>query len=383
MSSSKDSFPISKPRSIFLLIFLFGISLFSIKLYLENRPSERVYVRNEKNLLQKEDEKKVEVIIPTLDKEAYDMKMLSLANLPSPKVATTSVSATGTLATSTVTKVTATTSRPWPVKAPYPNYGAILPFNRIVAYYGNFYSKQMGVLGEYPKDVVLSKLQTEVNMWTQGDTTTPVLPAIHYIAAVAQASAGDDGDYLARMPFSEIDKAVSLANEAHGILFLDLQIGHSTALKEAQAIEKYLMLPQVHLGIDPEFSMKNGKKPGTSIGTLDASDINEVAELLAKIVRDNHLPPKILLVHQFTDDMVTNYKNIRPLPEVQIVMDMDGWGSPELKKGTYSRVITGKPVQFSGLKLFYKNDLRKPSTRMLTIPEILKLQPKPSYIQYQ
>src|SRR5688500_8350026 len=37
----------------------------------------------------------------------------------------------------------------WPVKASYPARGALLPFNRIVAYYGNFYSTGMGVLGEY------------------------------------------------------------------------------------------------------------------------------------------------------------------------------------------------------------------------------------------
>jgi hypothetical protein len=30
-----------------------------------------------------------------------------------------------------------------------------LPFNRIVSYYGNFYSKYMGVLGQYPEDEML------------------------------------------------------------------------------------------------------------------------------------------------------------------------------------------------------------------------------------
>jgi hypothetical protein len=41
-------------------------------------------------------------------------------------------------------------SHRWPVRSAYPNPGAILPFNRIVAYYGNLYSRNMGVLGEYP-----------------------------------------------------------------------------------------------------------------------------------------------------------------------------------------------------------------------------------------
>src|SRR5947208_1834974 len=43
----------------------------------------------------------------------------------------------------------------WPAKTAYPNPGAILPFKRIVAYYGNLYSKNMGVLGEYPPNEML------------------------------------------------------------------------------------------------------------------------------------------------------------------------------------------------------------------------------------
>lgn len=319
-----------------------------------------------------------------IDTVAYDKKMLQLANLPKPKVIPT---ASSSYATTTKALVQATSTpkvrSPWPVKTVYPNNGALLPFNRIVAYYGNFYSKQMGVLGEYPPDVVLSKLNEEVAGWNKADPNTPVIPAIHYIAAVAQATAGADGDYLSRMPFTEIDKAVDLAARAQGIVFLDVQIAQSSVSDEVNALQKYLMLPQVHLGIDPEFAMKDGKKPGTVIGTIDAQQINEAAMILAKIVRDNHLPPKILLIHRFTGNMITNYKKIKLLPEVQIVIDMDGWGPSSLKIGTYQQVITQEPVQFSGIKLFYKNDMKKPSTGMLTHEEILKLRPQPSYIQYQ
>ena len=119
------------------------------------------------------------------------------------------------------------------------------------------------------------------------------------------------------------------------------------------------------------------------IGTFDAADINYAAEYLAALVRDNHLPPKMLVVHRFTQNMVTNYKKIRPLPEVQIVMDMDGWGPKEKKRGTYDLVIYPEPVQFAGAKLFYKNDLKPPSTGMLTPAEVLSFTPAPIYIQYQ
>lgn len=314
--------------------------------------------------------------LPVLDKADYDARLLALAHVST----TTEVISS---ATTSVRVISTTTPSVWPVQAAYPNADAILPFKRIVAYYGNFYSKGMGVLGEYPTDQMLAMLGAEVKQWEAADPTTPVVPAIHYIVAVAQAGAGKEGKYILRMPDDQIDHALALAKQIDGVVFLDVQVALSTLEYELPMLEKYLKMPQVHLAIDPEFSMKYGNRPGTVIGTFDAADINYAAEYLARIVRDNHLPPKILVIHRFTQAMVTNYKNIRPLPEVQIVMDMDGFGSKELKTGTYKRVIYPEPVQFTGIKLFYKNDIRPPSTGLFTPAEVLKLTPAPIYIQYQ
>jgi hypothetical protein len=302
-------------------------------------------------------------VVPPLDKAAYNAKMMQLANYP--------------LTTST------TTVRLWPVKAPYPLPGALLPFNRIVAYYGNLYSTQMGVLGEYPPAVMLGMLQAEARKWELADPSTPVIPALDYIAVTAQGSPGADGMYRLRMPDSQIDQIIQMAAQVNGIVFLDLQVGLSNVQTEVPLLKKYLMMPQVHLALDPEFSMKTGAKPGTQIGTMDATDINFAANYLAKLVDEYNLPPKILVVHRFTQDMVTNYQNITPLPEVQIVMDMDGWGSQSKKIGTYNAFIYAEPVQFTGFKLFYKNDVRIASTTLLTPAQLLKLKPQPSYIQYQ
>jgi hypothetical protein len=142
-------------------------------------------------------------------------------------------------------------------------------------------------------------------------------------------------------------------------------------------------MPNVHFGVDPEFSMKTGAKPGSVIGTFDAADINFVSNYLAKLVKENNLPPKILVVHRFTQGMVTNYKNIKLQPEVQIVMDMDGWGMQARKISTYKSFIYREPVQFTGFKLFYKNDFREPGSKIMTPEEVLKLKPQPVYIQYQ
>jgi hypothetical protein len=317
--------------------------------------------------------------IYTGDKKAYDEKMEQLANNPHTQLATTT-NATGTKATTTPKVVK---KYPWPVAPIYPRDGALLPFNRIVAYYGNFYSKKMGILGEYDEATVLAKLKSEMTSWKAADPHTPIIPAIHYIVAVAQADKGKDGDYLARMPDEHIERAIKMTDKINGITFLDIQIAHSSAMKEVKAIEQYLAMPKVHLGLDPEFSMKESNKPGHVIGTLDASEINEVIQEISRIVRENNLPPKILILHRFTFKMITNSQFIKPTPEVQVIIDMDGWGSPQLKKNIYHQVITDEPVQFSGIKLFYKNDMKAPSTRLLTPVEVLNFTPRPSYIQYQ
>ena len=271
----------------------------------------------------------------------------------------------------------------WPVKTEYPLAGAVLPFKRIVAYYGNLYSKQMGILGELPRKQMLDKLQGEVKKWQAADSTLEVIPALHYIAITAQQSPGKGGTYRLRMPFHQIDSVLSMAKEIDALVFLDIQVGLSTLQKEMPEFEKYLKMPQVHFGIDPEFSMKGGQAPGKAVGSFDAADINYATEYLAKLVKENNLPPKILVVHRFTQAMVTNYKQIKIRPEVQIVMDMDGWGHQARKINTYRQFIHKEPVEFTGFKIFYKNDLKEANSHLMAPEEVLRLKPQPVYIQYQ
>lgn len=272
----------------------------------------------------------------------------------------------------------------WPVQTDYPLAGALLPFNRIIAYYGNYYSTRMGILGELPPEEMLKKLMGEVKKWQEADTAVNTIPALHYIVTSAQGSPGKGNTYRMRMPFTQIDKTLELAKKIDAVVFLDIQVGWSTLQQEIPQLEKYLSMPNVHLAIDPEFSMKTGRVPGSVIGTFDAADINYATQYLADLVKKNNLPPKILVIHRFTKGMVTNYKQIKLRPEVQIVMDMDGWGFPAKKVNSYKLAVVSEPVQFTGFKLFYKNDIKTPPWKTIMKPEdVLKLYPKPMYIQYQ
>lgn len=273
--------------------------------------------------------------------------------------------------------------KPWQVFSVIPEKGALLPFHRIVAMYGNFYSKNMGILGRIPEDELRSLFQKELDFWSQSDSTTPALPAVHYIAITAQRDPGKESAYRIRMPEAQIQKAIELGRSLDGITFLDVQIGHSTVEREVSTLEKYLLEDDVHLGLDPEWSMKDGSVPGTKIGTMDAAEINFAIEYLSKLVKENGLPPKILVVHRFTRNMITNHQDIKATPQVQVVINMDGFGFPAKKVNSYKSFVGGMPVQFTGIKLFYINDTLEAPNRLMTPQEIFKLYPKPIYIQYQ
>lgn len=278
------------------------------------------------------------------------------------------------------------TTGKWPVKQPYPVPGAVLPFNRVIAYYGNLYSNRMGALGKWPKNEMIPKLLAETKKWNEADPKIKSIPALHYICVTAQGAPGKDNKWRYRMPHHQIDTILNWAKEIDAVVFVDVQVGLSTLQEEIPLLEKYLSMPNVHLGIDPEFAMlgKGGKKPGSVIGTVDATDINWVGDYLAGLVKKNNIPPKMFMIHRFTQGMVTNYQNIKLRPELQIIMDMDGWGPPDLKKGTYIHWIKNQPVQFTGFKLFYVNDTEKSGRKeMMSREEILNLTPIPIYIQYQ
>ncbi len=271
----------------------------------------------------------------------------------------------------------------WPVAFPPPLPGSILPQKRIVAYYGNPLSKRMGALGEWQKDEMLRRLQGEVAKWEKADPSLPVQPALHLIAVVAQGEPGKAGKYRMVMPDKVVNEVYGWAKEANALLFLDIQTGHDNIRTILPRFEWLLKNPDVHVGMDPEFNLiKSGRKPGTKIGTYDAADINYASGYLEELVRKYNLPPKVLIVHRFTRNMVTNAERIVLRPEVQIVMNMDGWGPPSLKRDSFKDYIVAEPVQYVGFKLFYHNDIKK-GDALMTPQELLRLNPKPLYIQYQ
>ena len=244
----------------------------------------------------------------------------------------------------------------WPVKGPEPLPGALLPDHLIVAFYGNPKSKKMGILGQLPPEEMLPRLEAAATEWAKVERGRKVLPALHAVVTVAQGKPGKGGMYRLQHPDALIEKVLSWAEDRRWIVFLDVQLGGSSVAEELPRLAPYLERPYVHLALDPEYAMQPGGIPGRRVGTLDAAQVNEAVDLLAAIVDQQNIPPKVLVVHRFSQGMLTNYRQIKLDRRVQVVMNMDGFGTPRIKEDAYKFYIALEPVQFTGFKLFYKKD---------------------------
>jgi hypothetical protein len=221
-------------------------------------------------------------------------------------------------------------------------------------------------------------LKEQTAGYTAADPSRPALCTIELIASMATGEPGSDGLWLLRLPHSKIEQYSQLA-EKHGcLLLLDIQIGYDTVANDIAAIMPFLQRPHVHLAIDPEFHVDPGEVPGEHYGSVTAADVAHAGQVLGDLVRQHNLPDKVLVVHQFRDDMLPDKEKIRPMPNVDLVLMMDGWGSMESKVGNYDYFVREQLIQYGGMKLFYRQD-----EPVMTPGQVLELEPKPLVICYQ
>jgi len=114
------------------------------------------------------------------------------------------------------------------------------------------------------------------------------------------------------------------------------------------------------------------------VGSLDAEDINGVQARLQGLVVQDRLPPKILIVHQFADSMITRSQYIERYSGVDLVIDMDGIGPPDIKALRYSDFAAREYAHHAGVKLFFERD-----PDLMSEETVLSLRPPPSVVIYQ
>ncbi len=251
----------------------------------------------------------------------------------------------------------------------------IFPRHRVVAFYGGATTSALGVLGEGTPDQAARRLEPVARRYARPGR--PVLPAFELIVTVAQSSAGADGNYSAPTAFRDIRRYLAAARRARMLLLLDIQPGRADFLREVRRYERFLREPDVGLALDAEWSMRPGQVPGQTIGSTDAATINRVSAYLAGIVRRGRLPQKLLVIHQFTPQMVRNRAAVRSRPGLAVTFHIDGFGGQFAKRSKYRELRARRPF-FNGFKLFYDED-----RDMLTPREVLGLRPAPDLVTYQ
>jgi hypothetical protein len=205
-----------------------------------------------------------------------------------------------------------------------------------------------------------------------------VQPAMELIASVAQGSPGPYGLYSAPIPDDAVQRYLDAAHRHKMLLVLDFQPGRGEFLPQVEHFARFLADPAVSVGLDPEWKMGPGQIPGTVIGSSSAASILAIRDYLAQLVAAQHLPDKLLVVHQFTTDMLPDRSAITPRRGVEVAFHADGFGAQSEKVATWNRMHFPSRPFGTGFKLFLRED-----TGLMSPQQVMALRPRPDVITYQ
>lgn len=252
----------------------------------------------------------------------------------------------------------------------------IFPDHRVVAFYGSPADEQLGVLGIGSPASAARRLERVARGYAR--PRRPALPAFELISTVAAAAPGDDGRHRLHVAPAVIDRYLRAARRARALLVLDVQPGRGDFLSEARRLERWLRQPDVGLALDPEWHVGPGEVPGQVIGSVNAAEVNAVSAYLAGLVNRHDLPEKLLVVHQFTEDMVSDRSALRRRPGIALTMNADGFGDRADKVAKYTQLRRLTPALPRGFKLFYEED-----ENLMAPDNVLSLRPPPDLVVYE
>lgn len=267
---------------------------------------------------------------------------------------------------------------PQPTPSPTPAVTSFLAQYRLVAFYGVPSEPALGVLGSLPPEALALELQKTAATF-QALTTDgrEFLPAVHLVTTIAQQEPGPTGRYSLALPAAVLTEWIAFAETHELMVIFDIQPGHGDVVQEVERLLPYLIHPQVHLALDPEFMLSPPHLPGRHLGHIRPEQLNAVQKLLNEVAQETG-QTKLLIVHQFDPRMVINPHQIENYPYVELVLDVDGVGSPAEKTADYHTLTTQPFVEYRAIKLFFERDMP-----LLTPAELMSLDPPPDMIIFQ
>ena len=259
--------------------------------------------------------------------------------------------------------------------------GGFLPLEdrRIVALYGSPGAPPLGILGEQDLEATIARAREFAAGYEDAADGRIVVPGFDVIATVASSGPEPTGDYSRRVPIERLRPLVERAGEEGMAVILDLQSGRTDFLTQAREYEELLLLPHVHLALDPEWRIGPTERHLQRIGSVEAAEVQQVADWLAALVRRELLPQKVLMLHQFVLTMLPDRDTVVVPPELVGVVHVDGQGPLPTKDRTYAAMTDGAEERWAwGWKNFTRID-----EPMATPERTLDRTPVPLVVTYQ
>lgn len=256
---------------------------------------------------------------------------------------------------------------------------SVIAENDVIGYYGHPNSEYMGILGEAPIPEMGRRLRELAATYDELNGERGTVPAFHIIYGTIYAE-GDVG-ILGRdrlMEYIDYARANDIA------VILDHQLGQTDAEEAVRGMLPFLQYDNVHLAIDPEWSTD---RPNQEIGSVTADEVNRAQQAIQDYLVENDIRRQVMfVVHQFNWVMIENRHEVRSdFPRVAIIHNMDGFGPPQDKYRTWNFIRHTANIPLKGFKLFYPKSWRAGGydEPLMEPEEVLALEPRPVYIQYQ
>ena len=263
-----------------------------------------------------------------------------------------------------------------------PGGGQVLfPQHFLVALYGHPGTGALGVLGEQDVPATVQRARDTAAPYEALVPDATVVPAFEIIATVASEFPTEGNDYSFEAPVEDLRPLVEAAGEAGIYVVLDLQPGRTDFVTQAEVYRPLLELPHVGLALDPEWRLGPNEVHLTQIGSVDVEEVNRVVTWLADLTRENRLPQKLLVLHQFRVDMIPGRERVDlSRDELSVMVHADGQGPQPSKQDTW-RVLRG--IGPEGLTWGWKNFYDEDAPMLTPEETIAQVSPRPELVTYQ
>jgi hypothetical protein len=259
------------------------------------------------------------------------------------------------------------------------DYQSILLNNDVLAFYGSPLSKRMGILGVYPIDELYVRLQNLGQEYDALNGNRGIKLAFYII----YGTVWPEGE-IGILRDSVLKQYIDFALQNDMLVFLDHQIGKYGVVDSLKRMLPYLVYPNVHLALDPEWRTT---LPMKEIGSVSAQEVNQAQEALEAYMLANDIPgERMLVIHQFNWKMIQQREQVRTdFARVRLIHCADGFGPPAVKKASYNYNALAKNMPVKAFKLFFKSGVPGAGfdEPLLSPAQVLNLEPRPYMVMYQ